>query len=660
MQPLPETQVSPEVLVPRLGDYLQEIGILLPEDLQRALDYQQTMLSQGKQVLLGQALIQLGLIDREILDQVITQQLISLHAALREANRQLEQRARQRSLDLERRLMQIRTTADVSQTAISAPDSNELLQQAVAIITHQLGYSHVSVFLADVTGQHVVIRETSELSGKLVDKREWEVGSQSIIGWVAAQRQTRVVTNRSESGSEEDDNLLPTTQSAAILPITIGEKLIGILDVQHNLPNAFDADTVVMLQTFANNIAAAIQNNRLRELHQISINDIKSLYLASHQLSQAKTADEVYQVVIQTLHQSSYISAVLRVGQYEMRVTDVNDPQGTHVIRASETILHRSTIPISPVEVENLMASGAPLYLTPTDPMLNIPQVLKSWLIDLDCKCLALIPITRSGKLDGLMIIGTCEGLELSSTALESYISLIELASSAIDKIYALKKMEKSLATLQTLNTISQVIAVEKDLNTLYHVVHNEVSRILGDVNFLIATYEPPKNMLNIPYLYAEGNEQLVDPTSLDEGLISVLLRTRQPVMIVEDVSNHAQELGVKFEGNAPKSWLGAPLLVGGEPIGAIIVQDYKKEYRFDEDDQQLLITLASQVAAAIHNNRLLEESQNRVAQERLIADIASQLRVSTDVDTILRTALLEIGRSMHASAGVIQLEVKN
>ncbi len=165
------------------------------------------------------------------------------------------------------------------------------------------------------------------------------------------------------------------------------------------------------------------------------------------------------------------------------------------------------------------MASGAPLYLTPTDQMLNIPQVLKSWLIDLDCKCLALIPITRSGKLDGLMIIGTCEGLELSSTALESYISLIELASSAIDKIYALKKMEKSLATLQTLNTISQVIAVEKDLNTLYHVVHNEVSRILGDVNFLIATYEPPKKMLNIPYLYAEGNEQLVDPTSLDEGL---------------------------------------------------------------------------------------------------------------------------------------------
>lgn len=93
--------LSPEVLVPRLGDSLVEKGLLKPEELKRALTYQKQLGAQGKRVLLGQALVDLGLIDRANLDKAITEQIAHLQEALRQSNLFLEQRVRERTAELQ-------------------------------------------------------------------------------------------------------------------------------------------------------------------------------------------------------------------------------------------------------------------------------------------------------------------------------------------------------------------------------------------------------------------------------------------------------------------------------------------------------------------------------------------------------------------------------
>ena len=75
-------QLSPEMLVPRLGDALVRGGHISEIDLQKALAYQQDQLEHGKSYLLGQALIDLNLIDRSTLDEAVTEQIIQLRSAL--------------------------------------------------------------------------------------------------------------------------------------------------------------------------------------------------------------------------------------------------------------------------------------------------------------------------------------------------------------------------------------------------------------------------------------------------------------------------------------------------------------------------------------------------------------------------------------------------
>ena len=81
-----------EVLLPRLGDYLLQEGAVTSQSLQEALEYQSVLQTKGRKILIGQALLELGLIEASALDQIITKQIFDLHNALRQSNEKLEEK----------------------------------------------------------------------------------------------------------------------------------------------------------------------------------------------------------------------------------------------------------------------------------------------------------------------------------------------------------------------------------------------------------------------------------------------------------------------------------------------------------------------------------------------------------------------------------------
>jgi len=135
-----KSQLTPEMLVPKLGDALVGGGHISVQDLEKALAYQQEQIAKHKTCLLGQALIDLKLIDQATLDSAVTEQIIQLRSALQAANRNLELRVQERTAELQEALQRLSELSQMKANFV-ANVSHELRTP----LTHVKGYLELMV-----------------------------------------------------------------------------------------------------------------------------------------------------------------------------------------------------------------------------------------------------------------------------------------------------------------------------------------------------------------------------------------------------------------------------------------------------------------------------------------------------------------------------------
>lgn len=330
-----------------------------------------------------------------------------------------------------------------------------------------------------------------------------------------------------------------------------------------------------------------------------------------------------------------FVTVFFTAAGNRLQLTQFSDPQS----RDSQITIPRG-VELSRSEMEGYLIGG-PVLLNLQDEN-TIPPPLLAYPKQLGCETAAYVPILQEGQLRGVVLIGARNGQTITDDVINAFNRTIILTENSIAPTgFESEPISyRRAAETQALNMLAASATSFTDLNTFYTNIHDHVRNVIGDHGFVIALYEHKTNSINIPYLYEDGKLSTIESFPLGEGLTSILIRTQEPLMLVEDTMNRAIAMGAKISGKPAQSWMGVPLLAQGEAIGAIITQDLENEHSFDEDDLRFLIALSNQVAGAIYNIRVLNESRQTALQFETAAEIARDISSSLDLDELLQKAV--------------------
>ena len=196
--------------------------------------------------------------------QSATNQLVELNVGL-------EQRVAERTKALE-------TSAEISRRLTAILDPRELASAVVNQVQTAFNYYHAQIFLFDATSENLVLTAGTGAAGAEMLKRGRALPKgRGLIGRAAENNESVLVSDTSQDPDWLPNELLPDTKAEAAIPITIGDRVLGVLDVQDNVMNDINPEDITLLESLAGQIAISLQNAESYARADAALKEAKSL-----------------------------------------------------------------------------------------------------------------------------------------------------------------------------------------------------------------------------------------------------------------------------------------------------------------------------------------------------------------------------------------------
>lgn len=516
--------------------------------------------------------------------------------------------------DAERRQAErINAMAEASRAVVSILDINDLLDEVVDLVADYFGYDRVHLFLR--VGDRVVFRSGSGVHSARwsIDQLSYNLHDNGFIPWVARTGQPLV------SGEVNDDKRyviglgLEDTQSEMTVPITIGDHVLGVFDIQSPHPDDFTPEDVTLVQALADTVAIGMRNASL-----FAVETRRRLL--------AETLREVSEALVSSRDVNSVLDTLLdslgRVVDYDAALIALLRPESEdYIVRAARgqvnsISLLEQTVPDNEDATERLWALLKQMQ-PPDDHDIQVTQQDRLF-----------APMQVSGREIGLLVLERVDSESFDDEDAKIINAFANQAALAIEvaQLFAAKEEEAwvTSALLSVAEAMSSTLELSQMLETLV-----SLTLMLVDVTRCgILQWDIETCILS------GGAARGIDPnaqsafksiTLIDHPFVDVLCNTSEPFPVGSGTDIPLPETLVSvFDTSA---LLVIPLIAKGTLVGAMLV-DRGAEIGVPHRRMNILNGIAHQAALAIETARLQAESTERQRLEREL-EVAQRIQRS-------------------------------
>lgn len=272
-------------------------------------------------------------------------------------------------------------------------------------------------------------------------------------------------------------------------------------------------------------------------------------------------------------------------------------------------------------------------------------------------KALGFVPIVHQGRVLGKLAVYYSAPHHFVAREIE----LIEIIAGhlaiAIEKVRLLEQARNRLSRIEALQKIDAAISATLDLEHQIDILLTHVlNELQCDVSVLFLVDRASGQIIPAA---AKGsyNFQMQQGTSFEvgEGGVGWIVLHKRNLYIPNVQEDERWKATESSEVEHIVSYLGIPLMVNGEVIGALDVGT-RRPREFTPEEIEFLQTLGGQAAVAIKNAQLYQDLQKKVSQLEVLNDISRKLMAEHDIDFLLQKVVSDATGLLSASHGMILL----
>lgn len=611
--------------------------------------------------------------------------LLTVNQELTELKDALELRVQQASRELA-------LAAEVGRKVSLVRDLDRLLSEAVELIKDSFDLYYVQVYLPDALERHLVLRAGTGDVGRRLHGRghQLPISLTSITGSVAVERRAVIVEDTETSTVHQPNPLLPETCAEMAVPLLLGERVIGVLDLQSSQPGLLTEESLPAFEALAGQLAVAIVNADLfAQLEQTRQQVEQQARALSRQgwdefLDGIANPERIGFFVeqedihpLQEMAETDFGSNTLRspiriageeIGEFQIEGDEkwtrdqqelvdniaqqvASQVENLRLVAQSQQYRHEAENALRRLTREgwDYYQQAARLGFVHTNERvkpLSDEEIDPKNVWTLDFK-------VRDEPIGTLGVVGATD-LPEADQALIAEVQ--EQLSAHIDGLRLAQQTEQALTATEKLYQGSErIVHSSTPQQVLDAVVDTTILREMKRVGLVIYDHpwiedDQPEGMTVMASWTAPGEE-----TQAPVGTYYTL--AEYPLTSVFGLRKasffHDLTADERFDEKArayfsqvlgAKGVITLPLLVGQQSIGGIVAMS-GEPLEISEDETRQLTGLVDQAATVLMSQRLYSQAQSKAAREQALREISEAVRSSTDTEVILRTAVRELGK---------------